>query len=293
MPLFLLLIQLLFAATAASAHPLEGLENCGVEGRRLKIENSDDQYLPNGDYLLVTKMEFKKCNRWDWLFLVDEELFKRMSQALKTNTQLILGAPSSISSEGEDYELFGMALKAGMGNFKNFRPQLDDSKHGLLVTPKSSLYTFFHELRHIGDYLTRGDKIYWSMMDVGMDVEQINASILFILEASAYAEQVRKMFESRRPMEYAFRGHQTVFVHGHDERQRETLFHRGSFREFYAQPMRTLMDSLKRTNPEKFERLMARLKPLITARDLMALDVHRMFPELTLSAANGCESKLL
>ena len=277
----LALLFLLVGSGTASAHALDGLQACGVKGTRFRVESSRDPLVPNGEYLLVKSMQpVPDCDRWDWIFLQDRELFQQMSRLLGTNNQLILSAVPEIVHEGLIIDIYAMAMQAETENLQDFQPPLDLHRNALLMTPRTTLYHFYHERKHIGDYLSRSRHIAVALSGLELPQESLEVVQHFIMETSAYAEQFRRLSAPGRDFEFAYQGgHAILKTNGLADRQNEMALHREIFRNYYARPMRSYLDLLRQRQPQLARRLTQAMIPFISPIDLARLNASEMFPE--------------
>lgn len=281
------IIILLLSGHAAWAHSFKDLFDCGIRGRVIKVNHSTNEMIPNGEYLQVTSMEPLSCSSWDWIFLADPEVYNRMRKILNTGTQLLLSAPGPISVDGHVVELQALTLRARSEAVGHFSPVLNLNHHALLVTPQTNIYGFIHELRHLGDYTSRGDKIFDTLDHLDLDYHASTTILQFVLETSAYAEQFRRLMSANRSMEYVYRNRTALLVAGETSRKKDLSNHRRYFRKAYAEPMRALLDFFHHAQPRKARELRQALADLIWPEDLVITGVRDLFPELP-----SCEALL-
>ncbi len=278
---FVLLLSLL-SGSSATANPLDDLEKCGVQSHRLKVINSKDPLLPDGDYLQVTGLKAVECDRWDWIFLRDSELFERMLKFLSTKNHLLLTNPSPIETEYQQSQIIAVAMPAQSVGFKAIRPKIKSSSHALIMTPRTSLYGFLHELKHLGDYNTRGDEILTALDALKLDEERFKIVSDFILETAAYAAQLRQLKTSQREWEFIFWESPmgVKMTPGAQLRDFEAKADASHFRAQYGLPARALLDFLKSYKPVKYKPLIKTLARFVSSQDLKILNIAEMFPEL-------------
>lgn len=285
---YLMVTVILMGASSAWARSLKDLDECGIHGRLLKVKNSTNEMIPNGEYLQVTSMEPLQCSRWDWIFLADQEVYDRMRRILNTGTQLLIAAPEPVKLDGQLTEIKALTLRANSEAVGQFTPTLNQSQHALLVTPQTNIYTFHHELRHLGDYLTRGDKIFDILGELDLNYKDLFTIHDFVLEISAYGEQFRRMMNANRSFEFTFKNNSAFLADGNEVRKKELAKHRQYFRKNYAEPMRALIDYLHYAHPSRAQKVRRALVDLVSSDDLHATGVRDLFPELP-----DCEKLLL